>query len=169
MDKSEVISVIKDAIPGALLNVTAFGNSGQTCLWVEAKSIRKVAEILKAHPKTQMTWLENISAMEVEQSLVLNYFIMNHPAQSAVVLRVSLLPTSPDAWVQIDSVTPVWKMAEFFELESSRLFGIRFKGLRASSIDPLPIDWVGFPLRKSYVYPQEYSGITHERRRAETR
>jgi NADH:ubiquinone oxidoreductase subunit C len=58
-------------------------------------------------------------------------------------------------------------MAKLPELEASDLFGIRFVGNpvpgSSSGRFILPRGWVGYPLRKSYVFPTEFLNIPHTR------
>lgn len=163
MEKNDVVSICESVAPHSVLNVTPFGNSSKKCFWIEAKALARVSRALYESEKVRARWLENISVIEVDQSLVLNYFLSFGAENDFFVLRVTLLPSSPEAEVLVDSVSEVWAAAEMFERENQKLFGIQFLGLRNSSFNPLPEAWIGFPLRKSYVYPQEYLGIPHFR------
>jgi NADH-quinone oxidoreductase subunit C len=50
----------------------------------------------------------------------------------------------------IDSVTSVWRGANWFERETFDLFGITFRNHPDLRRIMLPDDWVGHPLRKDY-------------------
>jgi len=51
---------------------------------------------------------------------------------------------------QIDSVTEVWRTANWFERETFDLFGVRFRKHPNLRRIMLPDDWQGHPLRKDY-------------------
>jgi len=56
----------------------------------------------------------------------------------------------PGADPQIDSVTEVWRGANWFERETFDLFGVRFRNHPDLRRIMLPDDWQGSPLRKDY-------------------
>ena len=164
MDPKELTRKLKAGTPeGAILELRPFGRSSVSTVYVETKSLLTVARFLRDEPAFSLDWLENLSAMEVQNAVVLSYFLRSRGAGGLLVLRASLLPASAEAEVDCDSVTPVWPMAERMEREIADLFGVRFRGNPMVAREALPSDWVGYPLRKGYFYPTESQGIPHMR------
>lgn len=60
---------------------------------------------------------------------------------------------------EFDSVSDLWKTANWHERETAELFGINFKGHPDLRKLLLPNNWVGFPLRKNYVEQSEFHGV----------
>ena len=64
--------------------------------------------------------------------------------------RLRLKCRLPGAEPAIDSVTPVWRAADWYEREAYDLFGVTFRNHPDLRRIMLPDDWEGHPLRKDY-------------------
>jgi len=76
----------------------------------------------------------------------LSYHILSHAYKEHIRLRVMVEEANPS----VDSITPVWPSANYYEREVFDLFGIRFEGHSNLRRILMPDDWVGHPLRKDY-------------------
>jgi NADH:ubiquinone oxidoreductase subunit C len=169
VDPADPVQALEAKVPRAVLESRPFGHGGEMSIWVEMKSIAKVARTLRDEEGLVYDWLENLSVMELDKALVLSYFVRSTATGAHLIIRGSVVPSSPDAEVEVDSVAAVWPMAAPFEEECSDLFGVRFAGesARRAGSDKtralLPDGWQGFPLRKAYLFPTEFLDIPHAR------
>ena len=74
------------------------------------------------------------------------YHLLSIPNKQRVRLKVQV--SGDDA--NVDSLTPIWPSANFFEREIFDLFGVRFIGHPYLRRLLMPEDWEGHPLRKDY-------------------
>jgi NADH:ubiquinone oxidoreductase subunit C len=163
VDIKELIPKLKRQLPRAVLDSRPLGRSDELSVWIEMSSVKDVARALASDDECPLDWLEHLSVIEIDQALVVSYFLRSTQSGAALILRGSLLPKGAEDEVQADSVTEIWPMAEWFEAENSELFGVRFEGNPVRQKRLLPQDWQGFPLRKGYVFPAEFQGVPHMR------
>ncbi len=76
----------------------------------------------------------------------LSYHLVSHSYKERIRLRVLLDEANP----AVDSITPVWAGANYYEREVFDLFGIRFEEHPNLRRILLPEEWKGHPLRKDY-------------------
>ena len=94
-------------------------------------------------------FLEDVTAVDwypSEPRFQITYHILSHSLKSRVRLIVRL--NGDDA--AIDSITPVWPSANFYEREVFDLFGVHIGGHPNLKRIMMPEDWQGHPLRKDY-------------------
>lgn len=167
MDKNLLVAKLNKAVPGAVLEARRFGRSSHSSIWVEAQTIQKVANALKTDAVLGLDWLENLSVVEFEKVFVISYFVRSSESQFNVIIRASAVPSAPHAEVFFPSIRTVWPMGEPMEEEAEELFGILFRvegvNSRESRMAKLPGEWKGYPLRKNYVFPEDFFGIHHSR------
>ena len=94
-------------------------------------------------------FLEDVTAVDwypSEPRFQITYHVLSHSLKQRVRLVVRL--DSGDA--AVNSITPVWPSANFYEREVFDLFGVRFAGHPRLTRIMMPLDWEGHPLRKDY-------------------
>lgn len=167
METAEIVSKLNQITPGAVLQKIRFGKSERACIWIEAESLSKTAKALKSLPNLGLDWLENLSVCQIDEALVFSYFLRSNQNNETLVVRATAPLKTPKDRVRVPTVRDTWPMAAAMEAENGELFGIDFitSGGEIISNPPekLPKDWVGYPLRNSYAFPQEVYGILHSR------
>jgi NADH-quinone oxidoreductase subunit C len=101
------------------------------------------------------TTIEGINAIE-GGTLSVYYHLESTKFRHKTVLRVSALRENP----QVESVSLVWKSADWHEREAYDLLGIKFLNHPDLRRILMPYDWeAGYPLRKDYANPEFYHGM----------
>ena len=94
-------------------------------------------------------FLEDITAVDwfpAVPRFQISYHILSHAHKERIRLRVMI----DEASASLDSITPVWPSADYYEREVFDLFGVRFDGHPNLRRIMMPDDWSGHPLRKDY-------------------
>ena len=116
-------------------------------IYVTRESIRGAIEFLKAQGLTD--FLSDVTCADFyprEPRFEMAYHLLSIKHKERVRLKVKLSGDDP----MLESVTPVWPSANFFEREVFDLFGVRFLGHPYLRRIMMPEDWQGHPLRKDY-------------------
>jgi NADH-quinone oxidoreductase subunit C len=103
----------------------------------------------KAAQTAGYNFLEDVTAVDwypSEPRFQITYHILSHSLKERLRLVVRL--NSDEA--SLDSITPVWPSANFYEREVFDLFGVHFGGHPNLRRIMMPEDWQGHPLRKDY-------------------
>jgi NADH:ubiquinone oxidoreductase subunit C len=114
---------------------------------VPAAKLHSLALKLKEHQDTLFDFLACLSGVDYKQDLGVVYHLRSTVHGHTLVLKVR---TSDRVDPNFDTVSDIWRTAEFHEREVYDLLGIKFNNhpdLRRLFLDKT---W-GFPLRKDYV------------------
>lgn len=142
---SELIEkAIRDAFPDAVLESSEA--DGVLTLKLDPKQLVPVCE--KLHQEG-FDYLADITAIDWKDRIEVVYRMTDLAANTKVVLRIDLDHEKPE----VDSVTSVWRGADFQEREVFDLMGVTFTDHPNLKRILLPEDWEGYPLRKDYVIP----------------
>jgi NADH-quinone oxidoreductase subunit C len=119
---------------------------GELTLTIAAGQIRAAAAAMQA---AGYNFFEDLTAVDWFPSsprFQLSYHLLSHSYKEYIRLRVLVGEADPS----VESITPVWPAANFYEREVFDLFGIRFEGHPNLRRILMPDDWEGHPLRKDY-------------------
>jgi NADH-quinone oxidoreductase subunit C len=145
LKSSPVVTGLLDAAPEALTGGKR--DRGELTLEVDAASIVNVCEYLKR--EQQFVRLSTITAVDwypEEPRFQVVYHLHSMERNERLRLKCPVPGNQPE----IDSVTPVWRAANWYEREVFDLFGIRFRNHPDLRRIMMPEDWEGHPLRKDY-------------------
>jgi NADH-quinone oxidoreductase subunit C len=128
---------------------------------VTPAAIVEVCRFLRDEPDLRFDCLSNESGVDYKAKGVIEvvYHLFSYPHRHHIALKVD---TPRDA-AQVPSVEQVWKAANWLEREIYDLLGVVFGGHSDLRRLLMPEDWVGHPLRKDFVEPEEYHGISTRR------
>ena len=130
----------------ATLAADAKFDRNELTVTVARENIRAAGEAAK---QAGYNFLEDVTAVDwypSEPRFQITYHILSHSLKQRV--RLAVLLDGDDA--SVDSITPVWPSANFYEREVFDLFGVHFGGHPRLTRIMMPTDWEGHPLRKDY-------------------
>ena len=139
--KEKILSIIPEADfeEGQWLNVLIDAEQ-----WlILAKALREESEML-------FDYLFCVTGVDWKTHLSMVYHLSSTAHNHIIVVKAKIADRENP---KIDSVSLIWRTAEFNEREAYDLFGIIFTGHPDLRRLLLTDDWVGWPLRKDYDDP----------------
>jgi NADH-quinone oxidoreductase subunit C len=118
-------------------------------VYVDRANLREACAILRDDPGCDFNYLSDVTCVDwypAEPRFEVVYHLLSIPKKERIRLKVRLDSGSP----VVESLTPLWPGANYFEREVFDLFGIRFTGHPYLRRLLMPEDWEGHPLRKDY-------------------
>jgi len=132
--------------------------TGDACIRVATAALHEVCAALRDEEDLRFDFLRLISSVDRTECLSSVYHLYSYVHNHEAVLRVDVDRGNP----RVASVTDLWPSAEWHEREAFDMMGILYEGNPNLKRILLPDDWAGYPLRKDYVTPKEYNGLTNE-------
>lgn len=142
--QNRAIASLLAAIPDSILD--AAYDRAELTLTIAKDHIRETAAVLQ---KAGYNFLEDVTCVDwypSEPRFHVVYHILSHGLKERVRLVAQVDSVDP----VIESITPVWPSANFYEREVWDLFGVRFSGHPNLRRIMMPEEWQGHPLRKDY-------------------
>ena len=144
--KEHAVAASVDAFDGDALRGGKF-ELGELTLDIAPQKIVSVCGFLKYDQ--QFVRLSSVTAVDwypTEPRFEVVYHLHSVERKQRLRLKCRL----HGAAAEIESVTGVWRSANWYEREVWDLFGIRFNGHPNLKRIMMPDDWEGHPLRKDY-------------------
>ena len=162
--EEEVFEILRECFGDAVVSTEASG--AHPYALIKAERWPQVALFLRDDPRLLLNMLRCISSIDMiaEDKLACVYDLMYLADDCGDELitetrEFAVRIETPRDDPLIPSVAHVWPAADWHEREAYDMMGIHFSGHPDHRRILCPDDWVGYPLRKDYVFPLEYHGI----------
>ncbi|RMH28447.1 MAG: NADH-quinone oxidoreductase subunit C [Candidatus Hydrogenedentota bacterium] len=127
---------------------------------VQPSAVREVLHELKNNRDLAFDYLQLISGVDYPMHFEVVYHLTSLIHQHSLAVKAQIPRDNP----VIASIADLYPAANWHEREQFDLMGIIFEGHPDLRRILCPEDWEGHPLRKDYVQPLEYHGISNVRK-----
>lgn len=114
---------------------------------VPKENLLEICTKLKETGELDFDYLFCLTGIDYGEELGVIYHLESISKKHCIVVKVS---TSDREKPVLDTVSNIWRTAEFHEMEVYDFLGINFTNHPNMKRLFLPPEWVGFPLRKDY-------------------
>lgn len=154
MEPLAIYSQVKERFGDRILEIVE--KKPDPFMVVEPTAIVEVCRFLKEEPAFAMDCLSNESGVDYRDRCEVVYHLFSYRHRHQAVLKVKLPRENPT----VETLENLWKSANWMEREIFDLVGVNFEGHSDLRRILMPEDWPGHPLRKDFVEPLEYHGIS---------
>ncbi|MEW5693289.1 MAG: NADH-quinone oxidoreductase subunit C [Candidatus Hydrogenedentota bacterium] len=151
IELTKIYSQLSNKFPDAILPFTLPAN-GDSYIEIKQESILVIASELKNNGFTSLVCMTGV---DDGNTFSIRYHLYSMQKKEWAILKLSLSKDNP----VVDSVSGIWRAANWQEREIYDMFGIKFIGHPDLRRILMPEDWSGFPLRRDYVTPSRWHGI----------
>jgi len=146
MDSRSAGNQLKEKFPQAVAGIEEF--RGETTVTIEAPKLFEVMTFLRENNELSYDML--IDQAGVDDPGHGSRFTIAYLLHSMKFNNRLRIKTKVAEGVAVDSVSAIWKAADWMERETAEMFGITFKNHPDPRHILLPDDFPGYPLRKDY-------------------
>jgi NADH-quinone oxidoreductase subunit C len=116
---------------------------------MEGKDWLPLAKELRENPELNFDYMFCLTCVDWKTHLTMVYHLNSKNHKHTIVVKAKVDRNNPE----IETVSHIWRTAEFHEREVFDLFGVQF--LHHPDLRRLLLtdEWVGYPLRKDYEDP----------------
>lgn len=157
-NKEELLSIIRSV---SQTEVSEIPNSTPFGVFLLKEHLVGVCEALHQDPSCYFDMLTCITGVDngVEAgTMEIIYHLYSIPFHQSLALKVVVSRENPE----VESISSIWKSANWLEREVYDMFGIVFHNHPDLRRILMPADWKGFPLRKDFKHEEYYRGIKIE-------
>ncbi len=127
---------------------------GDETIVIAREELREIVRFLKEDPKLDFDFLIDITAADYLGKKEPRFEVIYHLYSLRNNQRLRVKVPVPEEDPAVDSLTPLWKGANWLEREAWDMYGIRFRGHPDLRRILLYEEFQGHPLRKDYPVNQ---------------
>lgn len=142
MAQNEIFEHIKEKFPAIALEDLTEAIIVPKAVFLEVAAYLKSGQFLFDN-------LHCVTAIDRKERIELVYVFCSLKSRRQVILKIYL----PLGDLEVESLTNLYRSADWFEREAYDMFGVGFLNHPDLRRILNPYDWEGFPLRKDYSHP----------------
>lgn len=141
---------------GVILSIDE--NATPKAIVIDSTKVNEVMALLKDDESSFCDLLSCLTAIDngsEANTMEVIYNLYSIPLEHSIMVKTIISREKPE----IESVSHLWKTADWHEREAYDLFGIAFKNHPDLRRILMPADWEGHPMLKDYEEPATYRGM----------
>jgi NADH-quinone oxidoreductase subunit C len=150
---------LKQNFPNSVLEV--IGYREQLSILIKKEDLLLICKFLKDEPELKYAFLSDVCGVDYpqrEKRFEIIYNLYSLPFRWRIRLKIRVSEGG-----SVNSVTAIWKTANWLEREVYDMFGVKFDNHPDLQRILMPDDWVGHPLRKDYPLNFEEIAFGHNK------
>jgi NADH-quinone oxidoreductase subunit C len=145
MDNQELRQKLSELFPAP-----SFEEGGEwLTLAADPGDLRMIALALRSQDGFEFDYLFCLTCIDWKNGFTMVYHLTSTKYRHCLIIKSKLDRNNPE----IETLSDIWRTAEFHEREVYDLFGVRFLGHPDLRRLFMTDDWKGWPLRKDYEDP----------------